>query len=96
MNTGINPDPAAQLKRGVLKIDGRQLYYVSARAPLNTDPAILTTVLFDCPGDALMLGSWGQLDPAPQKPKEELDLEGTVADEAELARFLKQFNPPCR
>ena len=45
------------------------------------------------PGDALKVGIWSQLDPAPEKTVEELELAGTVADEAELVRFLKPMNP---
>lgn len=95
MNTGIYADPDMQLKRGALTIDGRKLYYVSQRGPLDGEPGLLTTVLFDCGGTSLSIGTWGQLDPGPQKPKDELELAGTVADEEALARFIKPMNP-CR
>jgi preprotein translocase subunit SecA len=51
------------------------------------------TVLFDCPGEQLHVGVWSMRDPAPSKPAGELDLTGTVADESELAKFLKPMNP---
>jgi len=95
MNTGIYADPAMQLKRGSLTIDGRKIYYVAQRGPVDGDPGLLTQVLFDCPGNALSIGTWAQLDPSPLKPKEELELAGTVADEEQLARFIKPMNP-CR
>lgn len=95
MNTGIYADPDMQLKRGSLTVDSRKLYYVAQRGPLDGEPGLLTTVLFDCPGNALSIGTWGQLDPAPSKSKDELELAGTVADEEQLARFLKPMNP-CR
>lgn len=60
---------------------------MSARAQLNN------AILFECPGEQLQVGVWSQLDPAPEKSAEELDLAGTVADEAQLAKFLKPMNP---
>ncbi len=95
VGSGINPDPDSILKRGTLTVEGRTLHYITQRALLDLDPGLLTHVLFDCPGDALSVGTWAQLAPSPNLPKDELELAGTVADEAELARFFKSMNP-CR
>lgn len=94
---GINLDVKDIAKRGQVTIDGRKVYYVVGRGTLNTGQSgaegLLNSVMFDCPGDALYLGVWGQADPEPGKKIEELELGGTVADEAELAKFLKPINP---
>lgn len=60
---------------------------------LKTHPQLNNAILFECPGEQLQVGVWSQQDPAPEKNSEELDLAGTVADEAQLAKFLKPMNP---
>jgi hypothetical protein len=97
---GVNIDPKDIVKRGQLTIDGRKFSYVAARGPLETrandgspELGLNTAILFDCPGEQLQVGIWSQADPAPEKSAEELDLAGTVADEAQLAKFLKPMNP---
>lgn len=99
-NSGINIDTQNVLKRGQLTINERKLYWVAARGKMDRGPqgsteGLNTAVLFDCPGDALRVGVWSQSDPSPDKANDQLDLAGTVADEAELVRFLKPMNP-CR
>lgn len=95
--SGVNIAPGDVVKRGTLTLDGRTFAWVAARGVMGDGagkrPGLNTNVLFDCPGDALHLGIWSQADPAPEKKNEELELAGTVADEAELARFLKPMNP---
>jgi hypothetical protein len=59
----------------------------------STKITLNNAILFDCPGDALQVGIWAQPDPDPEKDAEALELAGTVADEAELVRFLKPMNP---
>lgn len=71
------------------QIEGRNVKHTG----LGVEQLLNNAVLFDCPGDVLYVGVWSQADPAPDKTKEELELAGTVADEAELARFLKPMNP---
>lgn len=108
-NVNLQIDREQIVKRGSLTIDGRKFHYVASRAVgefrgMPQDPSqppqqvqlerlLNNAVLFDCPGDVLYVGVWSQADPAPDKTKEELELAGTVADEAELARFLKPMNP---
>ncbi len=97
--SGINVDAKDIVKRGQLTIDGRKLSWVASRGKLDTGAGngaavgLNNAILFECPGDALQVGIWSQVDPAPEKNAEELDLASTVADEAELARFLKPMNP---
>lgn len=95
--SGIKLDASDVVKRGALTLDGRKLSYVTARGVMGVGgdgrPGLNTHVLFECPGEALHLGIWSQGDPAPDKKNEELELAGTVADEAELARFLAPMNP---
>lgn len=85
------------LKRGQVTVDGRKLYYVATRGILDDGntriEGLNNAVLFDCPGEELSMGVWSQADPNPSLPAEELDLAGTVADEAELARFVKPIDP---
>jgi hypothetical protein len=105
---GVNVDAKAVFKRGELSVDGRRISYVVARGPAR-GPAVVqggpgaeggagpdglnTTFMFDCPDEALRVGVWSQPDPDPSKAPEELDLAGTVADEAQLARLIKPVNP---
>jgi hypothetical protein len=60
---------------------------------LSTTAQLSSAILFECPGEQLQVGVWTQLDPDPEKTAEELDLAGTVADEAQLVKFLKPMNP---
>ncbi len=94
---GINIDTKNIVKRGQLTIDGRKYSYVASRGPLESMAApqagLHNVILFECAGDQLQVGRWSQLDPAPEKSAEELDLAGTVADEAQLVKFLKPMNP---
>jgi hypothetical protein len=99
-SNGINIDEADIIKRGNLTVDGRRLYYIAARGQFGVgnsqqarEPGLNTSVLFDCPGDQLRIGVWSMRDPDPKVAATELDLTATVADEAQLARFLKPVNP---
>lgn len=97
--SGINLDAKDLVKRGQLTVDGRKFAWVASRGRVDTGgegtaEGLNNAILFECPGeDELQVGVWSQRDPAPEKAPEELELAGTVADEAELARFLKQMNP---
>jgi hypothetical protein len=96
-STNIHVRPEDVMKRGQLTVDGRALRYVVARGVLGGGGArrdgLHTLVLFNCPGDALSMAVWSQPDPSPGTAPEALELAGTVADEAELARFLKPVDP---
>lgn len=98
-SNGVNIDTHDVIKRGNLTVDGRRIYYVAARGQFGgmgnqaAEDGLNAAVLFDCQGDQLNIGVWSMRDPAPGKPAGELDLTGTVCDEAELAKFLKPMNP---
>lgn len=94
----ISVDPRDIIKRGNLTVDGRRLYYVAARGHFgvgnqNPEKGLNATVLFDCPGEQLHLGVWSMRDPNPEKPASELDLTGSVVDEAEMSKFFAPMNP---
>jgi len=94
----INVDPRDIIKRGNFTVDGRRLYYVAARGHFGVttkeaEKGLNATVMFDCPGEQLHLGVWSMRDPAPDKPASELDLTGTVVDEAEMSKFFKPMDP---
>lgn len=98
--SGIQIDEANIVKRGQLAVDGRKVFYVAWRGTQGggrgapaAQSALSNAILFDCPGDQLQAGVWTQADPAPDKNAEELDLANTVADEAQLVKFLKPMNP---
>ena len=101
--SGLNLEVKDVIKKGNLVVDGRKIYYVASRGTLNTgsgpnastSEGLQTSLLFDCPngGDELRMGVWMMMDPSPQTPAAELDLTGTVADEAKLAAFLKPVDP---
>lgn len=99
MQLNLPVDPAQVFKRGQLQLDGRRLFYLVARsapppgAQQRGGPALATVVTFDCPDQVLRFGTWSEPDPTPGAGAEALRLEGTVADEAELAKFLKPITP---
>ena len=100
--SGINIDAKDVIKRGNLTVEGRRIYYVASRgefesgargAQAQPQQGINTAMMFDCPGDQLRIGVWTMEDPNPKTPTSELDLTGTVADEQQLARFVKPMDP---
>lgn len=96
---GVNVRLTEELKRGALELEGRTLRWVAGRGvsagPAGGGTALVTLVLFDCASDAMQVGMWQQGDAHPELPGSELELAGTIADEAELSRFLRQIDP-CR
>ncbi|MDX2008837.1 MAG: hypothetical protein SFW67_01520 [Myxococcaceae bacterium] len=98
-NSGVSIEKEDIVKRGNLTVDGRRLYYVAYRGLFGVgnqqgaESGLNVALLFDCPGEQLHAGVWAMRDPAPQTPPTELDLTGTVADEAALATFVKPMNP---
>jgi hypothetical protein len=95
--SNVNVKAEDVLKRGAVTVDGRKVLYVATRGVVDTGGArnegLNSVVLFDCPGDALSMGVWSQGDPNPAAKPEDLDLAHTVADEAELAKFLRPIDP---
>jgi hypothetical protein len=94
-------DPESVVKRGTLTIGDRSFPYlvVAGRFDVGNDsqpldgPLLNTAILFQC-SDALDLGVWTQRSAVPEGTKAaDVDVTGTVGDEAELAGFLKSFDP---
>lgn len=97
---GVNVNVSELIKRGNLTVANRKVYFVAGRGSLDTGtkggPAregLETIVYFECPGDDLHMAVWAMPDPAPGTPAAELDLAGTVADEAALTKLVAPLNP---
>ena len=103
--SGVNVDAKDILRRGSLKTaSGGVVKYVATRGTMETQgngrgggdarPGINTLMYFECVGDtAMRLGVWMMKDPSPDAPAADLQLSGTVADEGEIATFIKPLNP---
>jgi hypothetical protein len=88
------------IRRGAIRFGERRVLYLAQRGELQSQshssqgPGINALILFECPGQtALRLGLWMSPDPSPGTPLQQLDLEGTPADEAALRDFTAHFNP---
>lgn len=98
---GVNLKLDEVLGRGTLRVGTRTVRYVSARGEVSMGArgegpplqGLLSTVLFDCPGDDLRVGTWLMADPASDEPGEAASLKGTVADEEALKAFLAPIDP---
>ncbi len=101
--SGVNVDAKDILRRGALKTaNGTSVKYVATRGTMDTQgqhkqeskPGLNTVMFFECPGDtAVRLGVWMMKDPDPELPVNQLQLEGTVADESQIAGFIKPLTP---
>lgn len=103
--SGINVDAKDILRRGTVKTgSGGTVRYVATRGTMqanagrgganDTIAGLNTLMSFECAGDtALRLGVWMMRDPTPNAAANELQLAGTVADEGEVASFIKPLNP---
>lgn len=103
--SGVNIEAKDILRRGALKTGaGGSVKYVATRGTMETntngrgrgesDPGINTLMLFECVGDdALRMGVWIMKDPNPSAAVADMQLAGTVADEGEIATFIKPLNP---
>jgi hypothetical protein len=89
----LHLDEKQVLKRSEVAFEGKKAHLLVTRGPAP-DPQVsiaglAASLLMDCPEGGFKLATWIQKDPAPEKKNDELSLTGTVADEAELAKFLK-------
>ncbi len=94
----VNMDVRETLKRGALDLAGKKLLYVANRGDTDTGQGkakgLQTMMLFDCSTDQKMrVGIWFGEDPSPTAPAKDLDLKGTVADEASMRAFVSNFDP---
>ncbi len=101
--SGINVDVKDVLRRGALKTaSGSVVKYVATRGTMETQgtrqqeakSGINTVLYFECVADtAVRMGVWMMQDVDPALPSDQLKLEGTVADEAEINRFIQPLTP---
>ena len=91
------------IKRGATKTgNGVVVKYVATRGTMEMQgqgkhqgkPGINTLMYFVCTNDtAIRIGVWMMPDPSPELPVDKLALEGTVADEDAITRFLQPLTP---
>lgn len=101
--SGVNVDAKDILRRGVLKTgNGTTVKYVATRGTMDTQgqrqqeakSGLNTVMYFECPGDtAVRMGVWMMKDLDPDLPTDQLQLEGTVADEGQIVGFIKPLTP---
>jgi hypothetical protein len=102
--SGVNVDAKDILRRGALKTtNGTTVKYVATRGTMDTQgqrqkeeakSGLNTVMYFECPGDtAVRLGVWMMKDPDPDLATDQLKLDGTVADEGQIADFIKPLTP---
>ncbi len=95
---GINIKTTEIIKRGVLPgaVQGAEMMYVAQRGSVSTQgmdtDGVTSVIMIDCPGDKRgRLAVWFGPDPDPGVDVEQLNLEGTPADESAIAEFMGHF-----
>jgi len=79
----------------------QQILYVTERGSfasddLATEEGLLTLMFIRCPDDKKMrIGVWIGTDPDPDRPVDEIDFSGTIADRETVRGFMSQFET-CR
>lgn len=103
-NSGLNVDVKDILRRGTLTTgNGSVVKYVATRGTVDSPngqsqnearSGLNTLMYFECAGDtAVRLGVWMMKDVNPELSTEKLQLEGTVADEAQIVGFIRPLTP---
>jgi hypothetical protein len=96
--TSIRIDAREMIGRGTIEEAERTLRWVSYRGEIrggNADfgEGLNTMVMFECPAaERLRMGIWFGPDPDPDAPLDATQLAGTVADPAEIQRFMGHFD----
>ena len=101
--SSINVDVEDVLKRGTVKTaGGTAVQYVATRGTMETQGhgkhegkvGLNTLMYFQCPADTMVrMGVWTMKDPDPGVAAQKLELAGTVADEAEVVKFIAPLAP---
>jgi hypothetical protein len=85
--------------RGLLEETGRTLHWVSYRGEINargsreSAEGLSTMVMFECPGaERVRMGIWFGPDPDPEAAPGDADFTGSVADDVEIQRFMRNFD----
>jgi hypothetical protein len=86
------------IRRGAIDEGGRKLLFVTQRGDTEFGDGkaegLQTMMLFECSTDSkARMGIWFGEDPNPKAPAADLDVKGTVADEAEVKAFVAQIDP---
>jgi hypothetical protein len=97
--TSVRVNAEEFVGRGVIEEDERTLRWVSYRGEISSPGSnqfgegLTSMVMFECPGkDRVRMGIWFGPDPDPETPAESASLAGSVADEAEIQRFMRPFD----
>lgn len=100
--TSIRVDAREFVGRGTIEEDNRTLRWVAYRGEIDNrsrqdfGEALNAMIMVECPGaERVRMGIWFGPDPDPDTPADEADFTGTVADEAEIQRFMSNFDV-CR
>ena len=96
-NSNINVDVDQMIGRGALQSGDMQLQYVTSRGDVSLEgqgsKGLVSVVLVDCEMDSKQrLAVWFGPDPAPEVSAEQLDLTGSVGDEARMQEFFGRFD----
>ncbi len=105
-DSNVNVDAKEILKRGTAKSAGGDVKYVVLRGTVDfsntnasagqkhTAEGISTLMHFVCKSAGERTGIWNQKSLGnDETPAAELKLEGTIADDAEIAKFVQPLNP---
>jgi hypothetical protein len=93
----VDIDVREVLGRGELESNGQKIRWVAHRGDRRHTSAsqtvLMTMMLFECPEQdrRMRLGVLFHPDPAEEAQLEEIDVIGTIADEAEIASFVSHF-----
>lgn len=97
--SSVRVDAREFVGRGVIEEESRTLRWVSYRGEIGDrgssqfGEGLTSMVMFECPGsERTRMGIWFGPDPDPDAPADSADLAGSVADEAEIQRFMARFD----
>jgi hypothetical protein len=97
--TSIRVDAREFVGRGTIEEDDRTLRWVAYRGEIrdrdqgNFGEGLNAMIMVECPGaERVRMGIWFGPDPSPDTAADEADFSGTVADEAEIQRFMSRFD----
>jgi len=100
--SSVHVDAREFIGRGTIEEDERTLRWVAYRGEIDNrgrrdfGEGLNAMIMVECPGaERVRMGIWFGPDPDPDTPADEADFTGTVADGAEIQRFMSRFDV-CR